>query len=122
MGPFKSFRLLLITMAIVQAGWIAGTGAAPGPLDAATLIARVGDRVAAYYQRVQQLICVERSTVVPIGDTGNMPAIARTVESELRLEIDGTSDAKVTRAVQRINGREPRERDRKDRSGCTDPT
>jgi hypothetical protein len=95
--------------------------AVPGPPDAA-LIGRVGERVAAYYQRVQRLICTERSIVVPVGNAGSVPEFARTVESELRVEIDGALEARVTREVQRVNGREPRERDKTDRSACTDPT
>ena len=120
MRPSSSCQLLLAAAALLQSGWIVGATAEPP--DAVALIARVGERVAAYYQRVQRLVCTERSTVIPIGDTGNVPPLARTVESELRLEIDGGSEARVTRAVQRINGREPRERDKTDRSGCTDPT
>ena len=99
---------------------MARAGATAGPSDAA-LIARVGERVAAYYQRVQGLICTERSTVVPIGSAEGA-SFARTVDSELRVEIDGAIEPRMTREVQRINGREPRERDKKDRSGCTDPT
>ena len=120
MRPSRSCQLLLAAAAFLHCGWIAG--ATPDSPDAATLIARVGERVATYYERVQRLICTERSTVIPIGDTGNVPPLARTVESELRLEVDGAAAARVTRAVQRINGREPRERDKTDRSGCTDPT
>ena len=99
---------------------MARAGATESPSDAA-LIARVGERVAAYYQRVRGLICTERSTVVPIGSTDGA-SFARTVDSELRVEIDGAIEPRMTREVQRINGREPRERDKKDRSGCTDPT
>jgi hypothetical protein len=52
--------------------------------------------------------------------------LARTVESDLRVDLDATDgdelpDAQVIREIRRINGREPRERDKKDRSGCTDP-
>src|SRR5262249_45537950 len=46
--------------------------------------------------------------------------------SDLRVEFDasdGTAlpEAKIIRDVRRINGRPPSDRDRKDRSGCTDP-
>jgi hypothetical protein len=85
-------------------------------------MSRVGERIAIYYARVQRLVCTERSTVVPIATGGNEPVFARTVESELRIEADGWLEPHVTREVQRVNGREPRERDRKDRVGCTDPT
>jgi hypothetical protein len=99
---------------------MARPGATASPSDPA-LIERIGERVAAYYQRIQGLICTERSTVVPIGSTDGA-SFARTVDSELRVEIDGPIEPRMTREVQRINGREPRQRDKKDRSGCTDPT
>jgi hypothetical protein len=52
--------------------------------------------------------------------------MARTVESELRMESEGSDgtqlpEARVIRDVRRINGRTPNERDKTDRSGCTDP-
>jgi len=79
-----------------------------------------------YYERARQLICVERSTVQPIDTRWNSDGMARTVESELRVEFeitDGESlpEAHVSREVLRVNGREPRERDRMSRAGCTDP-
>jgi len=120
MRPPRSFPLLLAAAALVLSGWMARAGETAGPSDAA-LIARIGERVAAYYQRVQRLICTERSTVVPVGSADNLP-LARTVESELRVEIDGAVEPRMTREVQRINGRAPRERDKTERSGCTDPT
>ena len=90
------------------------------------LMTRVGERVASYYRRAQQLICVEHSTVQPIGSNWAADGLSRTVESDLRVEFaasDGVAlpEAKVVRDVRRINGRPPRERDSKDRSGCTDP-
>ncbi|HEX6463366.1 MAG TPA: hypothetical protein VFZ98_02885, partial [Vicinamibacterales bacterium] len=80
----------------------------------------------AYYHRAQQLICVERSTVVPISDWTTIAGFARTVESELRVELaaaDGGNlpEAHFTRDIRRINGRKPQERDQKSREGCTDP-
>lgn len=117
----------LAAAAIAASGWVARAGAPPPDrFDVAALVARVSDRVAAYYQRAQQLICIERSTVIPIRTDWGADGFARTVESELRVEIEGsggtTPGPRVTRQIRRINGREPRERDRKDRSGCTDPT
>ncbi len=87
---------------------------------------RVAERVAEYYRRAQSVICVERSTVQPIQSNWTAEGFPRTVESELRVEsefADGDTPpkARVTRNVRRINGRAPRARDDKDRSGCTDP-
>lgn len=86
---------------------------------------RVGERVADYYRRAQSLVCVEHSTVQPIRTNWTSEGFARTVESELRLESrsvnGGPAGAALVRNVRRINGRAPRERDRTDRAGCTDP-
>jgi hypothetical protein len=117
--------VLLAFVAAVAAGRFARASAAPDPPDVIALVARVGERVGAYYHRVQQLVWLERSTVIPIGADWGPQDLARTVESEVRVEMDRDDDgllvARVTREVRRINGREPRRRDATDRSGCTDP-
>lgn len=125
-APHGAFRLLLVSSALVSS-WIQLTSAPVDPPDVAAIVAQVGERVAAYYQRAQRLMCVERSTVVSIGTDWRMQGFARTIESDLRVEIDpagGSSlpDPRVLRTIRRVNGREPRDRDRTDRSGCTDPT
>lgn len=122
-----SIRLLIVSSAIAGSGWLLPASAPVDQPGIEGLIARVGERVTAYYLRAQRLICTERSTVVPIGTDWSAQGFARTVESELRVEVDGADGgalpaARVTRRIRRVNGREPRERDRKDRSGCTDPT
>jgi len=121
MRSSRSDPLLFASVALVVSTGLARAVAAPDLPDAA-LLARIGERVAAYYQRAERLICIERSSVVPIASGGIVPDFARTVESEVRIEIDDELVPRVTRQVQRINGREPRERDKTDRSGCTDPT
>ena len=109
----------------------ATAGAAPqAPPDLATLLTAVGDRVANYYRRAQRVICAERSTVQPIDwNNWSLQGFARTVESELHVELDarettaGTAlpDARIVREIRRVNGRPPRESDQKSRNGCTDP-
>jgi hypothetical protein len=105
------------------------SAAAQTPADVETLMTRVAARVADYYRRAQSLICLERSIVQPIRTDWVSAGVSRTVESELRIEseaIDGDGGvlpkARVTRSVRRVNGRAPRERDKTDRSGCTDPS
>jgi hypothetical protein len=120
-------RLVLVIVAAAGCGFRIAASTDPVRPDIDELVARVGERIVAYYQRAQQLICVERSTMVPIDHDWTIDGFARTVEAELRVELertDGSSvpDALVTRQIRRVNGREPRERDKKDRSGCTDPT
>jgi hypothetical protein len=120
-------RLVLVTAALAGSGLTARATDAPARPDIAELIARVGDRIATYYKRAQEIVCIERSTVMPIGRDWTVQGFARTVESEVRVELEATNgstvpDAQVTREVRRINGRLPRERDKTDRAGCTDPT
>lgn len=127
MRPHGLIRLLLVFSALAGAGWIVRAAGPVARPDINAVIAQVGERVAAYYQRAQRLICTEHSTVVPIGTDWSTQGFARTVESELRVELDGAHEgalpaARMTRQVRRVNGREPRERDKKARSGCTDPT
>jgi hypothetical protein len=102
--------------------------AAQAPLDVDTLLARVGDKLADYYKRAQSLVCIEKTTVQPISAGFNPSGFPRTTEAELHVEaeVDGDGDvgatnAKVVRQIVKINGKVPREKDKKDRAGCTDP-
>jgi hypothetical protein len=122
-GPIA---VVIVGAALAGTGWSL-QGATRERPDVSTLVAHVSDRVFSYYQRAQQLICIERSTVIPIGTDWSVQGFARTVESELHIEADAAEsgsmpEPRVARDVRRVNGREPRERDRTDRSGCTDPT
>ncbi len=122
-----SLSLAVVLVTLICSPWISQTRAAPDRQDIAAVIAQVGERIEAYYQRAQHVICLERSTVIPIGSDWSMSGFARTVESELRIEWpaadgDELTDPQVTRDIRRINGREPQDRDRRDRSGCTDPS
>ncbi|HEY0876738.1 MAG TPA: hypothetical protein VGD94_24900 [Vicinamibacterales bacterium] len=117
-------RAALLGLALVSPALIAD--AQPARDEAAAIIARVAERVLEYYERAQHLLCLERSTVLPIDARWNAQGMARTVESELRIEFevtDGESfpEAHVSREVLSVNGRAPRERDRTSRAGCTDP-
>lgn len=118
-------RFLILT-ALVTGSWTLEPRAAEDLPDPLTVVAQVAERLADYYQRAQHLICTERSTVVPILERSNEPGFARTVESELRVDIEAAdSDAppkpRIRRRILRVNGREPRERDATSRAGCTDP-
>lgn len=118
------FRPALVGLALLSPAWIAA--AQPHSDDAGAIVARVGERLLEYYQRAQSLMCLERSTVLPIDARWNPQGMARTVDSELRIEFDDADrdafpGARMSRDVLSVNGRAPRERDRTDRSGCTDP-
>ena len=124
MGRHRRARVVAITSAALCAGWISAAPQTPPEIEA--LITSVGDRVAEYYRRARSVICLERSTVQPIQSNWAAEGFARTVESDLRVDFEAAdgetlTTAKVIRELHRINGRAPRERDKKDRTGCTDP-
>src|SRR3989338_9238009 len=99
------------------------TGAQAQP-DADELLARVGERVAEFYKRAKNVICIETSSVQPVDLSNSPVGFVRTVESELRIEAGSgptPGEAAIVRKVLKVNGRVPRERDMKDRAGCTDP-
>jgi hypothetical protein len=88
------------------------------------LLVRVGERVAKFYERARNLICIETSTVQPVDFSHWPKGFVRTVESELHFEADSGAtpgEAAIVRRVRNVNGRAPREEDDKDRAGCTDP-
>ena len=90
------------------------------------LLARAGERIAEYYRRAQNVICTEKSTVQPIGRDFSPVGFARVAESELHIEweagdANSPGEAKVVRELRKVNGRPPRDKDKKDRAGCTDP-
>jgi hypothetical protein len=124
LGRHGYARLVVIASVGVCAGWV--SPAPQAPPDIAGLMTSVGDRVAEYCRRAQSVVCVERSTVQPIQSNWAADGFSRTVESELRVEFEAAdgatrSHAKVIRDIHRINGRAPRERDKTDRTACTDP-
>jgi len=118
-------RTLAIAAPIVALTAMA-TASAQTPTSPAVedLLTRVGQRIAAFYHRAQNVICIEKSTVQSIGLNYSPEGFARTVESELRVEAedsDAAGEVKFVREVRKVNGRQPRERDKKDRESCTDP-
>jgi hypothetical protein len=123
----RRVRLVLMTLALPAAlGIVLAAPPAhaetPPPLD--ELLARVGRKIAEFYERAQHVICIETSTVQPIDRTYSSDGFARIVESELRVEAAGGDDvgeATIVREVLKVNGRTPREKDSKNRDGCTDP-
>ena len=116
-GAVTRARLLVCAALALGAGATIGRAASQSSLDLDTVLAHVGERVAGYYRRAQTIVCMETSTVQPIQTNWSWDGTARTVMSELRIEPDAT----MHREVRSINGRLPRERDKTDRSGCTDP-
>jgi hypothetical protein len=126
MRRHRDAHLVVIASLAVCTCWVSLSAAPQAPAEIGPLITRIGERLADYYRRAQSVICVERSTVQPVASNWSPEGFSRTVESELRIEAEDPDgdllpEAKVIRDVRRINGREPRERDKKARDGCTDP-
>jgi hypothetical protein len=123
MGQYDRARLGVLAWVVMCGWWISAAAQTP---DVDALIAQVGERVAAYYRQAQHVICIERSTVQPIQSNWSDAGFARIVESELRIESEASDgqtfpEVALVRDIRRVNGRAPRERDKTDRSGCTDP-
>jgi hypothetical protein len=120
-GRRLAFPVLLLALAVTFAPRRLGAQSPP-PID--ELMARVGARIAEFYERAQHVICLETSTVQPIDFQRSPQGFRRIVESELRVEApngDADAEATVLRDVLKVNGRAPREKDNTDRDGCTDP-
>ncbi len=126
MRPHTCIRCVFTACALAAFAWTVAARPARDRSDIDEVVARVAERLSIYYNRACQLVCVERSTVIAIGSDWSSQGFARSVESELRVEMDGVDgtipEPRVRREIRRVNGREPRPRDRTERSGCTDPT
>jgi hypothetical protein len=99
---------------------------AQAPPDIETILARVGERIAEYYARAQNVVCTEKQTVQPVSRDYMPTGFARVTEYELHVESDAADeagmlpDARVVRDLIRVNGKPPHEKNSKDRAGCTD--
>ena len=101
---------------------IAGAQAQPNTEE---VLEKVGERVAEFYERAKSVVWIERSTVQRVDFNHSPDGFVRTVESELHFEADNDrapGEAAIVRQVRNVNGRIPRDTDKKDRAGCTDPS
>jgi hypothetical protein len=115
-------KVLAVILAVVLASITARARQQPS-VD--HVLARIGDRITEFYTRAKNVVCIETSTVQGIDLNYSVVGFSRSVESELRIEANSEQpggEATVVRTIRKINGRVPRERDKKDRSGCTDPS
>jgi len=118
------FRAASSVVVVVLGVVPAATPSAQAQPNLDELLTRVAERIAEFYKRAQRVICIETSRVQPIDLTYSSRGFARIVESELRVDAeDGelAGEARVVREVRKVNGRAPREKDKKERDGCTDP-
>lgn len=120
----RTVRAAVMAAVVVCGYWVASSTTPQAAPDVDALMAQVSARVVDYYRRAQSAVWVESSIVQPIQRNWSPDGFARTVESEVRVEwyanvmLPGPT---LIRSIRSINGRAPRDRDKNDRSGCTDP-
>ena len=94
------------------------------PMDLAGILARVGERVEAYYQRAQSIVCIETVQMQTMDNNLAPDPHRRRLVYELRVSWDKTSDgdepseANVLRTLKTINGKPPKAGEE---PGCLDP-
>jgi hypothetical protein len=123
-GGRKALNAIVLPGALAFALAAMTAAGARAQANVEELLVRVGERVAEFYKRAQNVICTETSTVQPVDFNNSPEGFVRTVESELHVEADNgqaPGEAAIVRKVRKVNGRVPREKDKKDRAGCTDP-
>lgn len=121
--------LSTVNVTAVLAGAVAFAFTAMGPVaaqpqpDVSQVLERVGGRIAEFYNRAKNVICVETSRVQNLDIENSPVGFVRTVESELHIEDSDqiAGEAALVRTIRKVNGRPMRDKDKKDRAGCTDP-
>jgi len=114
---------VVAVMATMSAVSLAGQSANT-PVDLPGLLARVGERVEAYYQRAQSIVCTETVQLLSMGLGFSPDAHTRRLVYELRASWDKAGDgdtapeANVLRQLRSIDGRPPKPGEE---PGCLDP-
>ena len=117
-------RNTIRTSALATAVLAAAVAPRAQTTDLAFLLGRVGERVAEYYKRAQNIICTEKVTAQQIDSSWSTDGFPRTLEYELHLEAEGLDgdgavhDVKIARELRKVNGRAPRPTELE---GCFDP-
>jgi hypothetical protein len=116
--------LIVTALATMSAVSLAGQSTKTPAIDLEGLLARVGERVEAYYQRAQSIVCTETVQLMSM-DLGFAPAPhTRRLVYELRVSWDKAGDgdpapeASVLRQLKSIDGRVPKPGEE---PGCLDP-
>ena len=126
-GPRAALGVAIMSVAVAAAAAIAVVPAAGQPnvpVDLPGVLARIGERVEAYYARAQSIICVETLRVERLS-RGLVPEpFVRVLEYELRVSREAATaaypepEANVVRQLKKVNGRVPKPKDDPD---CLDP-
>ncbi len=107
--------------AVSASGQPAATNA---PVDLVGLLARVGERVAAYYERAQSIVCTETVRLQAMDNSLSPDPRVRTLVYELRVSweraVEGGEppEANVLRTLKTVNGKPPKP---DEEPGCLDP-
>lgn len=115
---------LIAAAALLAVSAAAGTDGPNVPVDLASLLARVGERVEAYYARAQSIICMETVRLQPMDSNFASDAHTRQLVYELRVSREAATDgdsppeANILRHLRTVNGRPPKPNDE---PGCLDP-
>ena len=101
-----------------------GQSATTAPVDLAGLLARVGERVAAYYERAQSIVCTEVVRFEMMDRNFQPDPHVRRLAYELRIsrekpaEGGAAPEANVLRTLKTVNGKPPKPGDE---PKCLDP-
>jgi len=93
-------------------------------MDLVGILARVGERVQAYYQRAQSIVCIETLERRTLRQYSSPDPSSRRLVYELRVSWeqtaggDGPSEANVIRTLKTVNGRVPK---KGEEPKCDDP-
>src|SRR5712691_9120445 len=77
-----------VASAMLTAASAIGQSPKTPPIDMLGLLARVGERVAAYYERTQSIMCTETMMFQTLGGNSAQDPYARTLTYELRVSWD----------------------------------
>jgi hypothetical protein len=116
-----ALALVAVLTAIVAA--VSAAPKDPEPIDVAGLLARIGERVEAYYARAQSILCTETVRLQPMDYNFANANHVRKLVYELRVSWepsngDAVPEANVTRELVSIDGRKPKPNQEPE---CLDP-
>jgi len=120
----RTWAIVVAALATASVVIVAGERAKEAPIDLTGLLARVGERVEAYYQRAQSILCTETIAYETMG--ASVP-VRRRVTFELRMSWEKSAEGDVPeghalRTLKAINGRPPRADGKdNDEQKCLDP-
>jgi hypothetical protein len=115
-GLRTALGVLIMSVALTAAAIavVSAAGQSNAPVDLPGLLARIGERVEAYYARAQSIICTETVRLQTLDRNLTPDPFARVLVYELRVaryaSADGesTPEPSIVRELKKINGRVPK--------------